>query len=567
MRLQTIYVTPRFRNELVELAPQFFDSKEARLILSLLLFPVKEDFSFGEGKLTSAVFSAEILSAALGKSKSYYQNNFALHPLLTKTSGLAASNKQLFKSLNIYGPYNSKWDHGTFYGEMMDYLSGCEQAEGIRSQMEGLYRAQIEPISRFDIPWNEEDEAPGPGEEDVRQYALGMLLMNSGRAKATVVQYEPAPQLAKLLDLELTEWQHQTDRLVSLVSGRKRPRRKSKAERDERLQAIRQNIARQEANDLTKKFLSFFNGLPPNIFTKLVTGNYEGARQLAVAEKSDSKRRRMLRDLLQIKQQPQVLYNLSAKGSTSRIFGDGTSLVTVDGNLRRALTQGCYECDLVSSQLAIIAWRWDIPHLQEFLRSGKSVWEELSVFLNLNIEGEIKKAIKNEYLYPIVYGRSTKVALREIKKWIQEKYIPTATNKERGLIWRLTQLNRFPLFKGITRERDKQRRRIRKAGYIDLFLDGRVYVEEEMARTGKGKTAVLKSFLARDAQDVELWLMEPIIDIGQKSEDFSIVLHQHDGMTIQINKADRVKQVQERLSKAIKERGDSKGIHAVLEWK
>src|SRR5690606_26230839 len=93
-------------------------------------------------------------------------------------------------------------------------------------------------------------------------------------------------------------------------------------------------------------------------------------------------------------------YTKPVKGST-RLYQTTQNLMTVQKEIRQAMTPTWVELDLKNCQLAIASKIWDLPELREYLESGQSFWNRI---LNL-LEWEVdrKKPVKTA-LYSMLYG-------------------------------------------------------------------------------------------------------------------------------------------------------------------
>jgi len=252
------------------------------------------------------------------------------------------------------------------------------------------------------------------------------------------------------------------------------------------------------------RILGYMNGLSTNIFSALVKKNIPYARQ--VAKQTGHANREL--DILEFIQfeLSQPLYRGVKK--SSRIFGVGKSIVSLERSVRKALTVGWYEADLKNAQLAIIAKTWGIKKLQRYLETGVSFWKYLEV---TGLEKDLLKTLT----YSVCYGAMKKRLYLEAQG--AGKTVADVDN-----------FLSLPLVRSIWRARRKQFRVIKEnGGAIDYF----------------GKFLSLKdrnkrSVLAQCAQAYELALLEPVFDWFERNKNKNygcvITLFQHDGFSFTV---------------------------------
>lgn len=88
------------------------------------------------------------------------------------------------------------------------------------------------------------------------------------------------------------------------------------------------------------------------------------------------------RILANVHHNPNVYYLPSSQERTCRLSPKGDSLLGLKREVRKAATKGWWECDLRSSQFAILAARLKAPVSQAFIASGQSLWRELYGFVS-----------------------------------------------------------------------------------------------------------------------------------------------------------------------------------------
>ena len=184
-------------------------------------------------------------------------------------------------------------------------------------------------------------------------------------------------------------------------------------------------------------------------------------------------------------------------------------------DVRHTLTRDWITCDLKSAQLAICAKTWNVPQVGEFLRSGGSIWQSLSAWLDLEAE---QKPMLKDALYALVFGagRDKMIAILESRR-LYERF------------------RAHPLIHQMFLARARQLRAIRTAqGAHDAF--GRWIAIEYMPVLEKRYSHdSSRKILALVAQSYELLLLTPVIQLAMEQRDsshgFVITLWLHDGFS------------------------------------
>lgn len=320
------------------------------------------------------------------------------------------------------------------------------------------------------------------------------------------------------------------------------------------IERIEQRISsRAWGESRTPEFIRHFNAKASNTFTAMIRQNLPLALQLIDEEPSSRKRELELNGLIAACENPRPIYRPSRTGNTSRIFPATSSLLTVSKELRRRLCAGCYDCDIVNAQLAVVAMRWQIPELQEFLRSGNEIWSEMSDWLGMTISGKTKQALKHQALYPLVYGREPSYAVRELAASGYFSHV---------------QASRFithPLIQALIRRRDQVIATAKERSWYETFYGQRRLVESSVKPGNKRSTSNVPSILAQDAQEIEMELMYPLLQFDRR-DDLNIVLFQHDGMTVKFAKPDRIQSLQQRMSTCFQDHAAALGVSSSLNW-
>jgi len=300
--------------------------------------------------------------------------------------------------------------------------------------------------------------------------------------------------------------------------------------------------AQNEINILncpTAKYIaSYHNSLPTNSFTKILD-NYEDAKRAILQIENPHTRHQQLLILNSIKESPKPVYKPTDK--SDRLFGFGANITNLKKEVRKTLTRGWFEFDLKSAQLAIVAKVWGIPELEAFLESGKSFWKEIISYLNLPYTQEAKEAIKKA-TYALIFGMSKKNLKTEITSSLGVSSADLFLKN--------------PLVEIILKARTRYMETIINQGYVvDPF-----FVVHEV-----NKKNVL-SIMAREAQSYEQVLLYPVYQLLNETDDFSIVLLQHDGLSVNFTKEETKKYWIERICFVVDETAKSLGIFTKLEF-
>lgn len=342
------------------------------------------------------------------------------------------------------------------------------------------------------------------------------------------------------------EWDksHHDEGRVYFADGRKFSRAKEKAEREE-CKTFALSRQAEVGCPEAQAILEYMNGLPPNLFSK-IRENIPTASAIAeTLENEDAKK--IQRSLLKsIGDQPQPFYGPSAKGNTDRIFEIGGGITNLERSVRRALTPDWFEADIKSSQLAICAMLWKVDEVERFLEAGGCIWEHLYERIGIHPDqrARSKPAIK-EALYSTCYG----MRIPNIKGRL------TKALRKMGIDRRGQRFIESPLIHALLIARENAMARIRDEGGATTCFGKRLSTAQFSER----------SILAQVAQAVEMWLVNPAIELAKKTDEFKIVLWQHDGFSAHF--ARRGEMWRKRIALAVNERIAGAGVKSRLEWK
>lgn len=235
---------------------------------------------------------------------------------------------------------------------------------------------------------------------------------------------------------------------------------------------------------------------------------------------------------------PKPVYTRSKSGNTPRLFGMGDNITSLKSSVRQVLTRWD-EVDIRNCHISIACWLWNVPEMNKFLASGKSIWCELINYLRLPTvaKGTIKKAI-----YGIIYGQSVKNTILEVD----------ALGFGMG-----NAFFRHPLIKELSEARN---RFYKKAKIGEIIVDA---FGTEHVITKDNKLTIM-SILANSWEQV---FISPIYDVAKTTTDFSIMLNMHDGCSIKWHDNSKKQYWINRINEAFAEKVEEFGINLSIEWK
>jgi hypothetical protein len=241
-----------------------------------------------------------------------------------------------------------------------------------------------------------------------------------------------------------------------------------------------------------------------------------------------------------------------ARAQTCRLSGGGESIVGLKKEVRRAATKGWIECDLRSSQFAILAAKLEAPISQAFIASGKSVWREFYRHvsgMDADPPDDVKKVLK-EAIYSLCFGKSK----ANLAEFLDQH--------------RMGNLLKHPILDELLT--------LRKAWFEQITLDGGAadvwgvfHAVERASRKSKKKSRWAGAIAATVIQSIEMEIIAPIFDVAKehgKSDQFSIALFQHDGATLSFQSSDKQARAQSKLKSAVETRASALGVSTVLEF-
>ena len=302
----------------------------------------------------------------------------------------------------------------------------------------------------------------------------------------------------------------------------------------------------------TLEFARHFNQKPSNGFTNMVRSNLELVAESIYGQPTE-RHEHLFNFAVGVIDCPKPLYQPSSKGRTSRVFPACSCLLTVPREMRKDFCAGCYDCDIVNSQLCIAGHRWDIPELLDFCKTGESIWQVMETDLGISIAGERKRVLKHEGLYPLMYGRTVARALSRLIE--SGQFTPEEAES----------FLQHDLITALIDARDRVIARAVQEGTYTTFYGACLPVIKEVPPGRKRPKWNIHSILAHDAQDVEMELMASLLPFDDP-QFARLVLFQHDGMTVRFADRARVEKSQQRMLRIFEEHARAMGIPARLTW-
>lgn len=317
-----------------------------------------------------------------------------------------------------------------------------------------------------------------------------------------------------------------------------------------------------------RPLLQYMNNLSVHSFSKIIDTNFKDAVREVLTIDEPIKMRTQLEILVTLQEDLQPFYKPSEKGHTDRIFPCNYSIPMLRREVRKVLTKGWYEFDLCNSQLAIVAKLWDIPPVQEFLKSNSSIWPSLFAHYGFNQQhlktinkpkhNTIKDVLKTS-LYALIYGMSKKGLMFEINEGLKNYNL----NKPGSHFFT------HPLIKTIYEAREIKYKELNDVGEAQTIFGVTRKVQESKTAKGtptKERLEYITSILAHQAQSVELYLLLPVVELASTTKDFYITLWQHDGFSVHFTDNSKVDYWIKKIQSAVQSKIDEQGILTHLEW-
>jgi len=394
---------------------------------------------------------------------------------------------------------------------------------------------------------------------------MGSLVMINSRVRVvTNLEWSPAIQQAIQDEIHM----RYLGERVYFTSGKKYTQRTYLAEVKKHKEEALQHLVEAQI-PIAKDLLQLLNNTSNLPFQHMASHIAEAVLEADRIAKENSNEKE------EMENQCKVLHGLYSNlqpfyaptENSPRLFEDSYGLTYLDRRLRKVVTQGNWEIDLTSAQLAVNAKVWNVEEVQKFLARGGNMWEHLFEIYSIPKTDTAKQIFKTA-LYSLCYGAGKR---RIQKDWIEACAI-------HSLDLPIAKFYRSPLIRALFRAREEQIAKILEARgayncfgqfipVIELFSTNVVERKDFEAH----KKHRVRSILAQCSQAYELLLLEPVIrvaiDCKEKSHKFTISLWQHDGFSAFASHPGEMESWLERLRVEVACRAIELGIETTLEVK
>lgn len=387
---------------------------------------------------------------------------------------------------------------------------------------------------------------------------------NEKRARIAFIKFPPYIQ--DLIEKEMTNISTNFKDKVYMDTGKRV---------SDNIRKVDRELIKQEAYTYfefaipeAKPLLHYMNNVSIRPFIKVINANLDAALSKAIKIEEPIKMRTQLEILATLTEDIQPFYKPSERQCTDRIFPCNYSIPMLRREVRKALTKGWYEFDLANSQLAIIGKLWDIPLVQDFLKSNTSIWPELFKHYGYNsttlkIKNELKyntmKDVFKTSLYSLVYGMSKSYLSKEITQGLKHLGINKAGSH----------FFNHPLIQAICEARDLKVEEMNNLTEASTIFGKERLIKGNKTIKGtptKERLDSINSILAHQAQSLELYVLLPVVELASTTKDFYITLWQHDGFSIHFNDKSKVERWIPRILQVVQSKIDEQGILTHLEW-
>lgn len=347
------------------------------------------------------------------------------------------------------------------------------------------------------------------------------------------------------------------------------------------------------------QLMEYLNTLPVRGFSDRYRKHREALYELIDAYYSDPIAHRAVSAFLEkAAAQPVPLYKATA--TTLRLSPANASPLGFKREMRRLFFDDCFEIDMASSQLALVAALWDVESIRRFLASGCSIWTSLLQHLlqafpantYTDADFEFVKEMLKKNTYAACYG----MAQKNLKRFGNpDEMAPDEYQEYQLYVHHLVTLLgaqnveaigrvflSHPVIKALLKARKAQMDTIKQqGGAFDCF--GRWIAVTAHKKRQEGRS--VPSVLAALSQNAELFVMLHLFDVvaavtydaaGRKVKrpPVQILLWQHDGFTFKPQNArdaetwlGRFERALERGCRALETKLGLSTIHTRLEVK
>jgi hypothetical protein len=340
---------------------------------------------------------------------------------------------------------------------------------------------------------------------------------------------------------------------IDLITGHPYHRKDRYRLTEQETAAYQQELTQYTLNPTQKSILEYLHGISAgHLFLRKLTDN-AGAIEQAIQGLPQELQTIRYRILKKVRENPSVYYLPSSEERTCRLSARGDCILGLKKAVRKAATKGWVECDLRSSQFAILAGKLGAPISQAFIASGESIWREFyrhTHAVDADPPTEVKKVFK-EAIYSLCFGKGE----GNLKQFLHQNEVGS--------------LAKHPIMAELLTLRQKWFDQIdRDGGASDVWGQWQALDNALDPATGKGKRWA-GSVAAAVIQSVEMEIIAPIFEVARehgRSDQFTICLFQHDGSTISFQSAEKKTRAQGKLKAAVEDRAKRLGVSTVLEF-
>lgn len=332
------------------------------------------------------------------------------------------------------------------------------------------------------------------------------------------------------------------DERYDLVSMLRWNRPNAKANRDRLIEEARRQYWPFPQQ---KRVADYLHALPFGLFAKQIPARIAEARSHVKhsTDMDSDEKRKQYRILRRIEDNPQPVYRPGQSMRNARLFAFD-SLCDVERHIRRILCRGWHEVDAVSCYAAIAARIWHIERLQTIIDRGDDVWSTIACELGIaTSEWDDKRDVVKEAGCRLLCGGRVDRTNEEV---LQRHGIDGMVQDSLTLM-------------SIVRAVERVKRQVKAncgtqtpLGWIGLT---------------NLKDKAVRSHLSNVLAAYELALLAPCQEVAARSQDFTIVIWQHDGFSIKLRWEDRARNVLDRLNDAVAPVARLYGINTRLEYK
>lgn len=321
-------------------------------------------------------------------------------------------------------------------------------------------------------------------------------------------------------------------------------------------QALKATLPLNQTQQLVMGYLDELKG--GNLLVRKLNANLDRVNQVieTLPKEKQIRQRQILHSVME---QPQVFYRPSQELRTARLNAYGDSVIALKSDVRKALCHGWTECDLKSSQFAILAAHLNAPLSKELINEGKSLWKTFYQHTHGEYENPpvaIKKVYK-EFIYSMCFGMAIHNAPGKDSLHSKLKKHDMACLLEHPIVQELLTL--------------------RKQWYAKIHEDGGAKdvwgvfqaVDHSIDPKTTKERRNVPSVAAAVIQSIELEIISTIFDVALrygKGYQFGIVLFQHDGATLSFQSKEKKQKAQELLQQAVQKRAKELGVNTYLEF-